>query len=62
MYLFSRGKLNKIIPSDSKEVLREIMRFRNALEDVESHSHVTIPLVYKVVSSEIKSKYKTPLH
>ncbi len=41
--------MRKQIPSDSKEVLRELLRFRGALEQVESHAQVAIPAVYKLV-------------
>ncbi len=43
------GKLNKQIPSDGKELLKSIAKFRDELEMVESHVYVTIPVVYKVV-------------
>ena len=46
--LFS-AKLKKHIPSDNKEIIRELLRFRSNLEAVESHVHVAIPLVYKLV-------------
>ncbi len=46
---FLRATIHKKIPSDRKEVLRELMRFRGGLEAVESHVTVTIPLVYKLV-------------
>ena len=45
------AKQNKQIPSDVKEVLKAIVGFRASLEAVESHIYVTIPVVYKVVSS-----------
>ena len=43
------AKINGIIPSDVKEVLKAIVGFRTRLEAVESHIYVTIPVVYKVV-------------
>ncbi len=43
------AKINKQIPNDNKEVIRELLRIRGSLEAVESHNHVTIPLVYKMV-------------
>ena len=44
-----RGKRSNAIPSEQKELLREILRFRQGLQEVESHVHVTIPQVYKMV-------------
>ena len=46
---FYSGKMNGIIPSDVKEVLKAVVGFRTSLEAVESHIYVTIPVVYKVV-------------
>ena len=48
VYIHS-AKMNGIIPSDVKEVLKAIVGFRTSLEAVESHIYVIIPVVYKVV-------------
>eukprot|EP00095_Tigriopus_kingsejongensis_P011900 snap_masked-scaffold111_size354240-processed-gene-1.2 protein:Tk11900 transcript:snap_masked-scaffold111_size354240-processed-gene-1.2-mRNA-1 annotation:"PREDICTED: uncharacterized protein LOC408898" len=43
------GSQSKQIPSEQKELMKAILSFRKGLESVESHVHVAIPLVYKVV-------------
>ena len=37
----------KIIPSDHKEILRSVVRFKEGLEGVEGHDHIQVPPVYK---------------
>jgi predicted membrane chloride channel (bestrophin family) len=41
--------MHSLVPTESGKVMREILRFRQNLEAVESHEHVSIPLVYKLV-------------
>ncbi|XP_059095973.1 bestrophin-1-like isoform X1 [Tigriopus californicus] len=43
------GSTSNQIPADQKELMKAILNFRKGLESVESHVHVAIPLVYKVV-------------
>lgn len=49
MHRIKIGKQNKQIPSDHKELLRAVIRFRAELETLESHQHVPIPPVYRQV-------------
>lgn len=39
----------KIIPSDHKEILRGVVKFKEGLESVEGHDHIQVPPVYKQV-------------
>jgi len=49
MHRVKVAKQNKQIPSDHKEILREIIKFRGKLESLESFLHVPIPPVYRQV-------------
>jgi len=49
MNLVKQAKLDKVVPSDHKELLRGITRFRQDLEQIESYQHIPIPPVYKQV-------------
>ena len=40
----------KIIPSDHKEVIRALVRFKEGLETVEGYDHIPVPPVYSQVT------------
>ena len=46
----------KIIPSDHKEVIRALVRFKEGLETVEGYDHIPVPPVYSQVSGGCPSK------
>ena len=45
----AKNKL-KIIPSDHKEVIRALVRFKEGLETVEGYDHIPVPPVYSQVT------------
>ena len=49
--LISRAKNKlKIIPSDHKEIIRALVRFKEGLEAVEGYDHIPVPPVYSQVT------------
>ena len=58
MHIFCSAKnVQKIIPSDHKELLRSLVRFKDGMEGVMGYDHIQVPPVYKqvrVVNSEKK--------
>ena len=52
--LISRAKNKlKIIPSDHKEIIRALVRFKEGLESVEGYDHIPVPPVYSQVRREV---------
>ena len=60
----AKNKL-KIIPSDHKEIIRALVRFKEGLETVEGYDHIPVPPVYSQVTlttsllSHSKSSFST---
>ena len=57
MFFCSAKNVQKIIPSDHKELLRSLVRFKDGMEGVMGYDHIQVPPVYKqvrVVNSEKK--------
>jgi hypothetical protein len=49
----SAKNVQKIIPSDHKELLRGLVKFKEGLEAVQGHDHIQVPPVYKQVGKTI---------
>ena len=47
--IFSAKNVQKIIPSDHKELLRSLVRFKEGMEGVMGYDHIQVPPVYKQV-------------
>ena len=45
----SAKNVQKIIPSDHKELLRSLVRFKDGMEGVMGYDHIQVPPVYKQV-------------
>ena len=45
----SAKNVQKIIPSDHKELLRGLVKFKEGLESVVGYDHIIVPPVYKQV-------------
>ena len=48
-FIFSAKNVQKIIPSDHKELLRSLVRFKDGMEGVMGYDHIQVPPVYKQV-------------
>ena len=48
-FVFSAKNVQKIIPSDHKELLRSLVRFKDGMEGVMGYDHIQVPPVYKQV-------------
>ena len=56
----SRAKnVQKIIPSDHKELLRGLVRYKEGLEGVMGYDHIQIPPVYKQVITSTNTTTNT---
>ena len=53
IYFSSARHKQKIIPSDHKEILRSVVKFKEGLESVEGHDHIQVPPVYKQVQNDL---------
>ena len=49
IHFCSAKNIQKIIPSDHKELLRSLVRFKDGMEGVMGYDHIQIPPVYKQV-------------
>ena len=47
--IFSAKNVQKIIPSDHKELLRSLVRFKEGMEGVMGYDHIQVPPVYRQV-------------
>ena len=51
-FVFSAKNVQKIIPSDHKELLRSLVRFKDGMEGVMGYDDIQVPPVYKQVHIE----------
>ena len=53
----SAKNVQKIIPSDHKELLRSLVRFKDGMEGVMGYDHIQVPPVYKQVIPIFKTLF-----
>ena len=56
-YVCSAKNVQKIIPSDHKELLRSLVRFKDGMEGVMGYDHIQVPPVYKQVIPIFKTLF-----